>query len=193
MDAPDYNPFPTGSSVDVLWTGEKIWYAANVTDTRMALHKIKGAKVPCREVYCVYELDNHEQWHSLHNNKIRATTGVLAGLEAVVPVEKSFFSPSGDAASVVTEESTSNESSERSAPSSTESTISAPSVTSGTSVGQPRDFSGFADGTTTAYNSVEKWVVAALLKVGKEKTAIVLPSSMEPNDVLCSQLHSNTQ
>ena len=62
-------------------------------------------------------------------------------------------------------------------------------MTSGTSVGQPRDFSGFADGTTTAYNSVEKWVVAALRKVGKDKTDIVLPS-MEPNDALCSQIHN---
>jgi hypothetical protein len=114
---------------------------------------------------------------------------VLAELEAAVPVEKRILPPSGDAASVATEESTSNESSGQSAPSSTESTISAPSATSAASVGQPRDFSGFADGTTTAYNSVEKWVLAALRKAGKDKTDIVLPS-MEPNDALCSQLHS---
>ena len=109
---------------------------------------------------------------------------VLAGLEAAVPVEKRILPQSGDAASVA-----SNESSGQSARSSTESTISAPSATSAASVGQPRDFSGFADGTTTAYNSVEKWVVAALRNVGKDKTDIVLPS-MEPNDALCSQIHS---
>ena len=77
MDAADYNPFPTGSNVDVWWPGDKMWYAAKVTDTRIELHKVKGAKVPCHEVYCVYELDDHEQWHSLHNNKIREKTGVL--------------------------------------------------------------------------------------------------------------------
>ena len=109
---------------------------------------------------------------------------VLAGLEAAVPVEKRILPQSGDAASVA-----SNESSGQSARSSTESTISAPSATSTASVGQPRDFSGFADGTTTAYNSVEKWVVAALRKLGKEKSDIVQPS-MEPNDALCAQLHS---
>ena len=75
MDAPDYNPFPVGSRVEVWWTGDKMWYAARVTDARIELHKIKGAMVPCHEVYSVYELDDHEQWHSLHNNKIRKSAG----------------------------------------------------------------------------------------------------------------------
>ena len=56
-------------------------------------------------------------------------------------------------------------------------------------VGVPRDFSGHADGTTTAYNSCKKWVLAALCKLGNEETDIVL-ISMEPNDKLCSQIHS---
>ena len=76
MDAPDFNPFPTGARVDVWWTGYKEWYTALVTDTRIELHKIKGALVPGHEIYCHYEVDDHEQWHSLHNNKIRETTGV---------------------------------------------------------------------------------------------------------------------
>ena len=77
MDAPDLNPFPTGSFVDIWWTGDKMWYTARVTDTRIEMHKIKGAKRPVHEIYCVYELDNHEQWHALHNNKIRGKIGVL--------------------------------------------------------------------------------------------------------------------
>ena len=79
MDAPGYNPFPTGSRIEIWWPGDKIWYTARVTGTRIELHKVRrrGAKVPCHEVYCVYELDNHEQWHSLHNNKIREKTGVI--------------------------------------------------------------------------------------------------------------------
>jgi hypothetical protein len=76
MDAPGFNPFPTGSHVEVWWAGDRQWYAAKVTDTRIELHKVKGAKVPCHEVHCVYELDGHEQWHSLHNNKMREKIGV---------------------------------------------------------------------------------------------------------------------
>eukprot|EP00966_Prymnesium_polylepis_P236078 5459800-Prymnesium_polylepis.1 len=72
MDAPEYNPFPTGSRIQVWWSGDRQWYAARVTDTRIELHKIKGAQVPCHEIHCTYELDNHVQWHSLHNNKVRA-------------------------------------------------------------------------------------------------------------------------
>ena len=71
MDAPDYNPFPSGANIEVWWPGDKQWFAAQVTNTRIEHHKIKGVKVPCHEIYCVYELDRHEQWHSLHNNKIR--------------------------------------------------------------------------------------------------------------------------
>jgi len=71
MDAPDCNPFPNGSRVEVWWPGDWQWYVARVVDTRIELHKIKGAQVPCHEVYCHYELDNHKQWHSLHNNKLR--------------------------------------------------------------------------------------------------------------------------
>ena len=76
MNASDYNPFPTGSRVEIWWPGDKMWYIARVTDTRIEMHKVKGAIVPGHEVYCLYELDDHEQWHSLHNNKIRGKTGV---------------------------------------------------------------------------------------------------------------------
>ena len=65
MYAPDYNPFPTGSRVDVWWTFHKEWYTALVTKTRIELHKIKGLMVPGHEIYCVYELDKHQQWHSM--------------------------------------------------------------------------------------------------------------------------------
>eukprot|EP00966_Prymnesium_polylepis_P239911 5547739-Prymnesium_polylepis.1 len=112
---------------------------------------------------------------------------VLAALEAAVPTEHRIAPPSGDVASVDTEASLdSTESADRTA---TASTISAASLCSGASVGAPRDFSGHADGTTTAYNSVEKWVVAALRKLGKAKADLVLPT-LEPNDALCSQVHS---
>ena len=43
MDAPGYNPFPTGSRVEVWWPGDRRWYVAQVTGTRIELHKIKGA------------------------------------------------------------------------------------------------------------------------------------------------------
>eukprot|EP00966_Prymnesium_polylepis_P327183 7383054-Prymnesium_polylepis.3 len=53
----------------------------------------------------------------------------------------------------------------------------------------PRDFSGHADGTTASIQSIEKWVMAALRKLGNEKTDIIL-ASFEPNDALCSQIHA---
>lgn len=66
-----YDLYPESSHVEVYWPGDKAWYAAEVTETRIKDHKLKGAKVSCREIHCVYELDAHEQWHSLHNNRIR--------------------------------------------------------------------------------------------------------------------------
>ena len=74
MDTSGFNPYPTGSNVDVWWPGNKAWYRARVTDTRINLHKVKGSMVPSHEVYCHYEIDDWEQWHSLHNNKIRSAT-----------------------------------------------------------------------------------------------------------------------
>ena len=76
IDDSRYNPYmyPTGSRVEVWWPGDQQWYVAKVTDTRIEAHKIKGARVPCQELFCHYELDDHKQWHSLHNNKIRAAT-----------------------------------------------------------------------------------------------------------------------
>ena len=96
---------------------------------------------------------------------------VLAELEATVPACTRVLPPSEDVASAV----------------------SATSTASGDhlgdhSVGKPKDFSGLADGTTNAYNSLEKWIVAALRKLGKDKTDLLLPT-FEPNDALCSQIH----
>lgn len=120
---------------------------------------------------------------------------VLAELEAAVPAEKRIIPPCGDVASVDSDAS-STDSSAQDTGSSTilASTISASTVStasdgSNARVGAPRDFSGHADGTSNAYNSVEKWIVAALSKLGQEKADLLLPS-LEPNDTLCSQLHS---
>ena len=63
--------FPIGSRVEVYWIYEKTWYSAVVTDTRTEHHTVRHKRTLCREIRCVYELDSHEQWHSLHNNKVR--------------------------------------------------------------------------------------------------------------------------
>ena len=63
-------------------------------------------------------------------------------------------------------------STESSAPS-TESTVSASFSLETAAVGAPRDFFGHADGTTSAYNSVEKWVSAALRTLDHETTDLV--------------------
>ena len=80
-----YDRYPTGSRVKVYWPGEKQWYIAAVTSTRTEIHKVRKVQVKCREIYCVYELDGHEQWHSLHNNKVQAavTTGTHIALTSV--------------------------------------------------------------------------------------------------------------
>ena len=72
MDAPGCNPYPTGSRIEVYWPGDRQWFGAKVTDTRITSYKIRGKNVMCHEVFCYYELDAHQQWHSLHNNKIRS-------------------------------------------------------------------------------------------------------------------------
>ena len=94
-------------------------------------------------------------------------------------METRIATPSGgDAASVVDSEASAIliESSQLSTSTSTVSTVMASSLESESRVGEPRDFSGHASGTTTAYNSVEKWVLAALRKLGKTKTNLVLPT-----------------
>ena len=53
----------------------KMWYAAKVTDTRIELHKVKGAKVPCRGVYCVYEL--HDTRRQKLKSKLEAKLSEL--------------------------------------------------------------------------------------------------------------------
>jgi hypothetical protein len=68
---------------------------------------------------------------------------------------------------------------------------STPSFGSSTSsddqIGVPR--SAHAPGTTGAYDSVEKWVLAALRKLEKTKEDLVLLDH-EPNDPLAAQVHS---
>ena len=70
-NALDYDKFPAGTRVQVWWSGDRQWFTATVSVSRTVKHKVKGLKIPCREIYCVYELDDLEQWHSIHNNKIR--------------------------------------------------------------------------------------------------------------------------
>ena len=237
-----------------------------MTNTRIEHHKIKGAKVPCHEIYCVYELDEDELWHSQHNNKIRilrekagvckltelvhaptlrgseankrnlakpcpasvfldlASFGspqpeqenganpvflrpraeqekrtccclmlcasVLADLKANVPVEMRIAPPRGDAASMGSEASDmSIDSSQQDARSTTVSTASVSSADANALVGAPRDFLGLSPGTVSAYKSIDKWILVALKKLGKQKNDILLPS-FEPNDELCSQTHN---
>ena len=66
------DPFPTGTNIEVWWTGDSCFYSATVLTTRTDWHNIKRVRTLCREIYCDYELDGHMQWHSLHNNKVRA-------------------------------------------------------------------------------------------------------------------------
>ena len=100
----------------------------------------------------------------------------LAALENATPIEQRCIPPTDETVSSTTS----------SAPEldSTVSTVSPDRV-----VGVPRDFSGHADGTSKAYDSIEKWVLAALKHLGKDKTDLVFPS-LQPNNELCSMVHS---
>ena len=121
----------------------------------------------------------------------------LAALEAATPIEQRPKIRPRDAAASVTSESSSDDSAQLSAalsPSSTDTvrTVIAPHESPAirvVGVGAPRDFSGHADGTAAAYDSIEKWVMAALRTLGKSTSDLVLPT-LEPNNALCSEIHS---
>lgn len=110
---------------------------------------------------------------------------VLAALEAATPVEQRVPPPSDEVAS---NPASVDYPSSDDAQTSTVSTVSASSPDS-TAVGVPRDWSGLADSTIRAYMSMDKWIIAALRVHGKVLTDLILPS-MEPNDMLCSQVQS---
>ena len=73
------DPFPIGSRAEVWWSGESRWFIATVLTTRAVWHSIKRVRTLCREIFCYYPLDDHMQWHSLHNNKIRTVEGETQG------------------------------------------------------------------------------------------------------------------
>ena len=107
---------------------------------------------------------------------------VLAALEAAIPPEQRppLALPCDEVASSHSSSSVGDGSL---------STATVESLSSPYSVGAPRSFSEHADGTTIAYNSVEKWILAALKHLGKSPSELVLPS-LEPNNALCSEVHS---
>lgn len=113
---------------------------------------------------------------------------VLAELEAATPVEKRILPQSGDAASAVGSDELAGSEESFDQGSSTATTVSMPSTNSEPRIGVPKDLSGLAPGTNESYNSIEKWVLAALRELGKTPLDLLLPS-MEPNDALVAQVH----
>ena len=116
----------------------------------------------------------------------------LAALEAETPVEKRPVPLCDEIASTASSPSSSLSSSLSPSLSSngtlsTTASLVSPDINA--PVGAPRDFSGHADGTSAAYDSAHKWILAALRVHGKKETDLLL-ESFEPNDKLCSQVHS---
>lgn len=72
----DVDCYPAGSRVEVWWPNENEWYSATVLKTRPTVpHMTDGsAGVICQELLCYYDLDDHIQWHSLHDNDVRSCT-----------------------------------------------------------------------------------------------------------------------
>ncbi len=104
----------------------------------------------------------------------------LAALDALAPTEKRPLPPPSDCVS------------EDLAPPSVASTSPtarrAATVVSSSSIGRPVDASAHAAGTTAAYDSVEKWVCAAIASLGREP-AHLLTAAHEPDDKLASDVH----
>ena len=74
----DVDRYPAGSRVEVWWPNEKEWYSATVLKTRAtAPHMTDGSGVICQELFCYYDLDDHIQWHSLHDNDVRLCTSPI--------------------------------------------------------------------------------------------------------------------
>ena len=96
------DPFPTGTSVDIWWSGDKCFYSATVLTTRTAWHSIQRVKTLCREIFCDYELDGVMKFHSLHNTKVRTAVDNMEGANAqIVPTQlaptlarRNFVAPS---------------------------------------------------------------------------------------------------
>ena len=105
----------------------------------------------------------------------------LAALEAATPSE---YRPARD------DDESSYRSSEQDGEVSSRSTVTTStnlSSSASSDVGRVR--SERADGTDASYDSVEKWIYAALRSLGKNVSDILLPS-LDPNDELVSRVHN---
>ena len=111
---------------------------------------------------------------------LSATT--LAALEAATPVEQRPQPPSDDTASVTP--------SDKSSPKSTAPSQPEPSTsdTIDHSIATPKDFSEHSEGHSKALDSVEKWVLAAVKKLGKKVSDLVVGDQFESNDTLASEI-----
>jgi len=107
------------------------------------------------------------------------TADALAALEAATPSLIRARPPSDDASSVVS-------SSPSSTVSSSHPTASTVSLSRG--VGEVRPV--LAAGTTAAVDAADKWVLAALRALGKEVSDLVSDETHEPDDALCSEVHT---
>lgn len=179
--------------MDVWWKGEKEWFTAKVIKEREEWHTKE--KEFGTEILCRYILDNVEEWHALYNNKIRVATfgeergvclptrkknqkekreqmltaSVLAELEKATPTKRKEYEY---AASALSESASTCDSSQD----------------GNYRVGVPKQV--HSKGTTDTYNSVKKWVIAALKKIGKKERDLVLYPGREPNDQLVSEVYS---
>ena len=75
------DPYPSGTTVQVYWEGEKKWYTGNITKTDVWRGPNGLSKQPRRQIHISYD-DGVDKVHSLHNTKVRtvvpseAETGV---------------------------------------------------------------------------------------------------------------------
>ena len=77
------DPYPSGTTVQVYWEGEKKWYTGNITKTDVWRGPNGLSKQPRRQIHILYD-DGVDKVHSLHNTKVR----VVAPSEAETGVEE---------------------------------------------------------------------------------------------------------
>ena len=78
------DPYPSGTTVQVYWEGEKKWYTGNITKTDVWRGPNGLSKQPRRQIHISYD-DGVDKVHSLHNTKVRTvvTDEAETGVEEV--------------------------------------------------------------------------------------------------------------
>ena len=60
-----------GTTVEIYWYMDQVWYRGIVLDTRVRKGVVHGISIDRREIKVCYESDNQELWHALADYSVR--------------------------------------------------------------------------------------------------------------------------